>query len=168
MGVFMKASQKVIDYLNFLLAGELAARDQYFIHSQMYAEWHLAKLYERIYHEMDDETLHARLIINRILMLGGVPNTQVGQVKIGQDVKTMLQNDLDLEYEVQEHLKTGIALCEDEQDYVTRNMLVSQLEDTEQDHAHWLKQQLGLIELMGLKNYLQTMSGAVEQTTSAH
>ncbi|MGP4952894.1 ferritin-like domain-containing protein, partial [Psychrobacter sp. T6-1] len=55
----MKGSQKVIDYLNFLLGGELAARDQYFIHSEMYAEWHYGKLYDRIHHEMEDETLHA-------------------------------------------------------------------------------------------------------------
>lgn len=164
----MNASQKVIDYLNFLLAGELGARDQYFIHSQMYAEWELGKLYDRIHHEMHDETLHAQLIISRILMLGGVPNMQVGKLTIGHDVPTMLKADLDLEYEVQGHLKEGIALCEQEKDYVTRDMLVRQLEDTEQDHAHWLKKQLGLIDMMGLSNYLQMMTGEVIQPTSAH
>ncbi len=164
----MNASQKVIDALNALLGGELGARDQYFIHSQMYAEWQLGKLYERIYHEMDDETLHARLMINRILMLGGTPNMQVDPIKIGNDVPSMLQSDLDLEYAVQENLKEAIALCESERDYVTRDMLVRQLEDTEQDHAHWLKQQLQLIDLMGLPNYLQTMAGEVTQPNSAH
>ncbi|WP_323842836.1 bacterioferritin [Moraxella sp. Pampa] len=154
----MKSSQKVIDYLNFLLSGELGARDQYFIHSQMYAEWELGKLHDRIYHEMEDETLHARLIINRIIMLGGTPNMQVGEINIGADVPAMLKNDLELEYSVQEHLKEGIVLCEQERDYVTRDMLVRQLEDTEEDHAHWLEKQLRLIDMMGLQNYLQSQT----------
>lgn len=164
----MKGSTKVIDYLNFLLAGELAARDQYFIHSQMYAEWHFGKLYDRIHHEMEDETLHAQLLITRILMLGGVPNMQVGQINIGTDVPSMLKSDLDLEYTVQEHLKEGIALCESERDYVTRDMLVRQLADTEQDHAHWLEKQLRLIEMMGLQNYLQSVTGEPSDTPITH
>lgn len=164
----MKSSQKVIDYLNFLLAGELGARDQYFIHSQMYAEWELGKLHDRIYHEMEDETLHARLIINRIIMLGGTPDMQVGKINIGADVPAMLQSDLNLEYTVQEHLKEGIAICEAERDYVTRDMLVRQLEDTEQDHAHWLEKQLRLIELMGLQNYLQSQTAKPNTVGAAH
>lgn len=164
----MKSSQKVIDYLNFLLAGELGARDQYFIHSQMYAEWELGKLHDRIYHEMEDETLHARLIINRIIMLGGTPNMQMGEINIGADVPAMLQSDLNLEYTVQEHLKEGIAICEAERDYVTRDMLVRQLEDTEQDHAHWLEKQLRLIELMGLQNYLQSQTAEPNIVGAAH
>lgn len=164
----MKSSQKVIDYLNFLLAGELGARDQYFIHSQMYAEWELGKLHDRIYHEMEDETLHARLIINRIIMLGGTPNMQVGEINIGADVPAMLKSDLDLEYAVQEHLKEGIAICEAERDYVTRDMLVGQLKDTEEDHAHWLEKQLRLIDLMGLQNYLQSQTAEPNMVGSAH
>lgn len=164
----MKGSQKVIDYLNFLLGGELAARDQYFIHSSMYAEWHFGKLYERIHHEMADETIHAQILISRILMLGGVPNMKVGDINIGTDVPSMLKADLDLEYAVQQHLKDGIVLCEQEKDFVTRDILVAQLEDTEQDHAHWLEQQLRLIELMGLSNYLQSVSAEVAVNTAAH
>lgn len=157
----MKGSQKVIDYLNFLLGGELAARDQYFIHSEMYAEWSYGKLYDRIHHEMEDETLHAQAIIRRILMLSGTPNMTIDQVNIGSTVPEMLQIDLDLEYKVQQHLKEGIALCEAEQDYVTREMLVEQLKDTEEDHAHWLEQQLRLIDMIGLPNYLQTQVAEV-------
>lgn len=157
----MKGSQKVIDYLNFLLAGELAARDQYFIHSEMYAEWHYGKLYDRIHHEMQDETGHAQAIIRRIMMLGGTPNMTVNAINVGTTVPDMLQSDLNLEYEVQKHLKEGIAICESEHDYVTRDMLVAQLEDTEEDHAHWLEQQLRLIDMIGLPNYLQSQMGEV-------
>lgn len=157
----MVGSQKVIDYLNFLIGGELAARDQYFIHSEMYAEWHYGKLYERIHHEMQDETMHAQAIIRRLLMLGGTPNMTANAIHIGTTVPEMLQLDLNLEYEVQQHLKDGIALCETVQDYVTREMLVAQLKDTEEDHAHWLEQQLRLIDMIGLPNYLQSQMAEV-------
>ncbi|WP_230661706.1 bacterioferritin [Psychrobacter sp. I-STPA10] len=157
----MKGSKQVIEYLNFLLGGELAARDQYFIHSEMYAEWHYGKLYDRIHHEMEDETLHAQALIRRIMMLGGTPDMTVNDITVGKNVPEMLQADLDLEYQVQKHLKEGITLCEKEHDYVTRDMLVAQLEDTEEDHAHWLEQQLGLIEMIGLPNYLQSQMGEV-------
>ncbi len=161
----MKGSQKVIDYLNFLLGGELAARDQYFIHSEMYAEWQYGKLFDRIHHEMEDETLHAQDIIRRILMLSGTPKMTVNEIKIGTAVPEMLQFDLDLEYEVQQHLKDGIALCEAEHDYVTREILLKQLKDTEEDHAHWLEQQLRLIDMIGLPNYLQSQMAEVTPNT---
>ncbi|MGP4714144.1 MULTISPECIES: bacterioferritin [unclassified Psychrobacter] len=164
----MKGSQKVIDYLNFLLGGELAARDQYFIHSEMYAEWHYGKLYDRIHHEMEDETLHAQAIIRRILMLGGIPKMSVNEIQVGTAVPEMLQLDLDLEYAVQKDLKSGIALCEEEQDYVTRNILTQQLKDTEEDHAHWLEQQLRLIDMISLPNYLQSQMAEVSPDLVSH
>ncbi len=157
----MIGDPKVIEYLNYLLGGELAARDQYFIHSEMYAEWHYGKLYERIHHEMQDETMHAQAIIRRILMLSGTPNMSVNDINVGNSVPEMLQLDLDLEYAVQKDLKKGIALCEEAHDYVTREILVEQLKDTEEDHAHWLEQQLRLIDMVGLPNYLQSQMAEV-------
>jgi len=154
----MKGSQKVIDVLNTLLAGELTAMDQYFIHSRMYEDFGLSKLEERIAHEMQDETDHADQMIKRILFLEGLPNLTVREpINIGRTVPEMLQKDLDLEYSVVKALKAAIALCEQEQDYETRVMLVKQLEDTELDHTYWLEQQLGLIDKMGLENYTQAM-----------
>ena len=152
----MKGHPEVIDYLKDLLRGELAARDQYFIHSRMYAEWGYNKLFERIGHEMEDETGHAEAFIRRILMLGGTPKMVPAKVNVCSDVVSMLKADLNTEYEVQAALKKGIKLCEDEQDYVTRELMVAQLQDTEEDHAHWLEQQLRLIEVVGLQNYLQS------------
>ena len=154
----MKGKQSVIDVLNSLLAGELAAMDQYFIHSRMYEDWGLSKLYERIGHEMEDETGHADQMIKRILFLEGKPElSKRDALNIGTSVPEMLKSDLDLEYAVVNNLKAAISLCETEQDYETRAMLVKQLEDTEEDHAHWLEQQLGLIDKIGLQNYLQAM-----------
>lgn len=152
----MKGDKAVIDYMNELLAGELAARDQYFIHSRMYAEWGFNKLFERLNHEMAEETEHAEQFIRRILMLEGTPAMVPTGLNIGSDLVSMLKADLNTELEVRDALKKGIRLCEEKQDYVTRDIMVKQLSDTEEDHAHWLEQQLRLIEMMGLENYKQS------------
>lgn len=152
----MKGSEKVLQQLSKLLRGELAARDQYFTHSRMYLDWGLHKLYERINHEMQDETQHAALLIERILFLEGTPDlSQQDGLKIGKTVTEMLQNDLDFEYSVIADLKEAIAICESEQDYQSRKILLGILTDTEEDHAYWLEKQLKLIEQLGLPNYLQ-------------
>lgn len=153
----MQGSQRVIDELKKLLGGELAARDQYFIHSRMYDDWGLTKLYERLDHERQEETQHADAIIKRILFLGGIPDlNNQDNLNVGSDVISMLKNDLALEYHVVETLKAAIKLCEEEQDYITRDLLKVQLFDTEEDHAYWLEKQLGLIDKIGLQNYLQS------------
>jgi len=153
----MKGNAQVIEKLNELLAGELSAMDQYFVHSRMYQDWGLEKLYERIDHEFDDEKQHAAALIERILFLEGTPDmvTRI-PIKVGNDVPSMLQNDLDLEYKVVDDLRDVMALCESVQDYVTRDILLKMLDDTEEDHAYWLEQQLGLINRIGLQNYLQS------------
>lgn len=153
----MKGNQKVIDALNSLLAFELAAMDQYFIHSQMYQDWGFNKLYQRIAHEFEDEKGHASKLIERMLFLEGVPDmTQREGFRVGNDVQAMLESDLRVEYAVDEQLKKTVTLCEQEQDYVTRDMLMELLVDTEMDHTYWLEQQLGLIKRLGLQNYLQS------------
>lgn len=153
----MKGNTKIIDTLNNLLAGELTAMDQYFTHSRMYEDWGFSKLYERIDHEMGDEKQHADHLIKRILFLEGVP--AVGNrspLRIGGDVPEMLQNDLDLERAVIVSLRNAIVICEQEQDFQTREILVGMLSETEEDHAYWLEKQLGLIGKVGLQNYLQS------------
>ncbi len=155
----MQGSEKVIQQLSKLLRGELAARDQYFTHSRMYLDWGLNKLYERINHEMQDETQHAASLIERILFLGGTPDLSAQDaIKIGKTVPEMLQNDLDYEYKVMVDLREAIAVCESEQDYQSRNILVVILKDTEEDHAYWLEKQLKLITSLGLQNYLQSQA----------
>jgi len=156
----MKGNDRVLENLQMLLNGELAARDQYFAHSRKYKDWGLNKLYERLNHEMEEETGHADAIIERMLFLEAEPdmNSQ-NKANVGKDVVEMLKNDLDTEYEVDANLKAVIAICEDEQDYDTREILVKQLDDTEMDHAYWLEKQLGLIDKIGLQNYIQSQMG---------
>lgn len=153
----MKGNKAIIDTLNALLAGELTAIDQYFVHSRMYEDWGLSKLYERIDHEMDDEKQHADALIKRILFLEGTPDlaTRI-PLNIGKDVPEMLASDLKLERQVITDLKNAIAQCETERDYQTREILEKMLADTEEDHTYWLEKQLGLIDKVGLQNYLQS------------
>ena len=153
----MKGNDKVLSQLQKLLNGELAARDQYFAHSRMYQDWGLNKLYERINHEMEEETEHADALVERILFLEGEPDfSNQDKVNIGKDVAEMLSNDLEVEYSVVKALKKAIRVCEEEQDYDSRAILIKLLDDTEMDHAWWLEKQLGLISKIGLKNYLQS------------
>lgn len=153
----MKGDKKIIEVLNDLLAGELAAVDQYLIHGEMYADFGLQQLAEKSLHESEHERQHARAMIQRILFLQGKPNmVKRTALNIGSTVPEMLKSDLAVEYHVVGELKKAIAACEKAQDYVTRDMLVVQLEDTEMDHAYWLEQQLRLIELVGIANYQQS------------
>lgn len=157
----MKGDKKVLECLNGLLAGELAAVDQYLIHGEMYEDFGLPQLAQKSLHESDHERSHARAIIQRLLFLEGRPNmTSRPALNIGKNVQEMLKADLALEYHVVGELKKAIALCEKQQDFVTRDMLLVQLEDTEMDHAYWLEKQLNLIKLVGLENYQQSQMSA--------
>lgn len=155
----MKSHSQVIDHLNHLLAGELTAIDQYFLHSRMYQEWGLSKLFSHVDHEMQEEQAHANALVRRILFLEGTPDvSKRAPLHIGQDVPQMLRNDLELEQRVIAELKTAIAFCESVSDYETRNILQVLLKDTEEDHTRWLEVQLGLIDKIGLPNYLQSQT----------
>ena len=153
----MKGDKQILDILNELLAGELTASDQYLIHGEMYADFGLPHLAEKSLHESEHERLHARALIQRILFLEGIPDLAKREaLKVGNNVPAMLQSDLEVEYSVVVALKKAIAACEKTEDYVSRELLVKQLEDTEMDHAYWLEQQIHLISLVGLQNYQQS------------
>ena len=153
----MQGKKSVIDELNTLLTGELSAADQYFIHSRMYQNWGFGALYERIEHERIEELEHASKLINRILFLEGMPDVASrAALTIGATVPEMLRSDLDYEMSVVAALRRSIALCESEQDFETRRILIELLKETEEDHTHWLEIQLGIIDKIGLHNYLQS------------
>ena len=153
----MKGDNNILEILNSLLAGELSASDQYLIHGEMYADFGLSHLAEKSLHESEHERLHARALIQRILFLEGTPDlVKRAGLTVGNTVPEMIKADLDVEYHVVGELKKAIAACEAAQDYVSRDMLVVQLDDTEMDHAYWLEKQLRLINLVGLENYQQS------------
>ena len=153
----MKGDKKVIEYLNKALRNELSAINQYFLHARMYKNWGLEKLNEKEYQESLDEMRHADQLIERILMIEGLPNLQdIGKLYIGQDVLEMLQCDLRLEEEAIPLLKEAIEHCESVSDFVSRSIFSSILE-SEEEHYDWLETQIELFGKVGEQNYLQSM-----------
>jgi len=152
----MQGDAKIIKLLNAQLTNELTAIDQYFLHARMYKHWGLEKIAKKEYDESIGEMKHADRLINRILMLGALPNLQVlHKLLIGESTPEMLQCDLKLEHTAQKTVKEGIAACELAGDYVSREIFQTILDDTE-DHIDWLETQLDLIDKVGLQNYLQS------------
>lgn len=151
----MKGDKKVIELLNKVLGNELVAINQYFLHAKMYQDWGLTNLYEHEYHESIDEMKHADKLTERVLFLEGLPNLQdLGALRIGENVKEMLEADLALEMDALPDLKAGINYAESISDFVSRDLFQDIL-NSEEEHVDWLETQLGLIEKMGLQNYHQ-------------
>ena len=155
----MKGDPNIIRLLNAQLTNELTAINQYFLHARMYRHWGFERLGKKEYEESIGEMKHADNLINRILMLGGLPNLQaLNKLLIGENAEEMLDCDLQLERAAHQTVKEGIAASEAAGDYVSREILVAILEDTE-EHIDWLETQLELIGRIGIQNYLQSQMG---------
>ena len=152
----MKGDAKSIEFLNGVLKNELTAINQYFLHARMYENWGFEALNKKEYEESIDEMKHADALVKRVLFLEGLPNLQdLGKLMIGENVTEMMKNDLKIEKDAHAYLLDGIACCEKNRDYITRELFEHILED-EEEHIDWLETQLELIDKVGLKNFLQS------------
>jgi bacterioferritin len=155
----MKGDAKVLEYLNSQLKNELTAINQYFLHYRMLKHWGYSRLAKHEYEESLEEMKHADRLMDRILMLDGLPNLQdLGKLLIGESAVEVLHCDLKAELGAQATLKEAIAHCESVRDYVSRELFEDLLEDTE-GHIDQLETQIGLVAQVGEQNWLQSQMG---------
>ena len=146
---------EIIAFLNRVLKNELTAINQYFLHAKMLRDLGLHRIAEHEHSESIDEMKHADKLIERILFLEGLPNLQdIGRLYIGENPKEMLECDLKLEMEAIPALRESISYSESISDFVSRELFEEILE-SEEEHIDWLETQLGLIDKVGVENYLQ-------------
>ncbi len=152
----MQGDPQVIQLLQAQLRNELTAINQYFLHYRILKHWGFGKLAKKEHEESIGEMKHADRLMDRILVLDGLPNLQeLGKLLVGENVPEILQSDLQLERAAQATVKDGIAHCEQVRDYVSRELLEDILEDTE-EHIDFLETQLDVLAKVGLQNYLQS------------
>jgi bacterioferritin len=155
----MQGDPQVIQHLQAQIRNELTATNQYFLHYRILKHWGFDKLAKKEYDESIGEMKHADRLMERILMLDGLPNLQdLGKLLVGEDVPEIFDCDLQSERGAQATIKAGIAHCEAVRDYVSRDILQDILTDTE-EHIDWLETQVDLLAKVGLQNYLQSAMG---------
>jgi bacterioferritin len=162
----VQGDAKILEFLNQALRNELTSINQYFLHARMLDNWGMKRLAKLEYEESIDEMKHADRLIKRILFLDGLPNLQdLGKLFIGEDVKEVLQCDLRREMEAHPMYIEAIAHSEVVKDYVTRELLVY-IQKSEEEHIDFIEEQLGLIDKMGLPNYIQSAVGELGEAAT--
>lgn len=149
----MKGDAKVIQYLNQALRLELTAVNQYWLHFRLLEDWGFAKLAKKERAESIEEMRHADKLVDRIIFLDGFPNMQqLNPLKIGQNIKEVLESDLEGEYQAKTHYSEAREVCRAAGDYVSMKLFEDLLQD-EEGHINFIETQLRLYNDIGLERY---------------
>jgi bacterioferritin len=157
----MKGNPKVIKELNDALREELTAINQYFLHAEMCENWGYKKLADYIKKQSIDEMKHAEVLIERVLFLDGTPSMEPLRLTIGDNVRRMIESDLELELGAVKQYNAAVQIATQEKDNGSRDLLVKLLKD-EEDHVDWLEAQLHQIKEVGYERYLSLQAGSFE------
>ncbi|ASD68991.1 bacterioferritin [Pseudoalteromonas piscicida] len=152
----MKGDREVIVALNKVLANELVGINQYFLHARMFKDFGFNQLDKADYKVSIQKMKNADRLIERILFLEGLPNLQdLGRLKIGENSAEMIDCNMAFEQASLVDLQAAIKLCEEKQDYISREAL-DKIQNEQEEQIDWLETQQHLIKVMGIKNYLQS------------
>jgi len=150
----MKGNKKIIEALNDILTAELTGINQYFLHGKMCKHWGFERLSDQGRQASIDEMKHAESLIDRILLLGGIPNVQkVARLTIGETVPEQMKLDHALELDAVKRLNKTISLCRSTGDHGSAELLEPIL-GSEEEHLDWLETQISLIKQLGEAQYL--------------
>ncbi|AKG07748.1 bacterioferritin [Moraxella bovoculi] len=154
----MKGDKEVIRALNSVLGQSLIAINQYFLHARIVKNWGVEELNDAFYKQSIQEMKWSDELIERILLLEGLPNLQeLGKLLIGENVEEILACDLRLEKRKHDVLVDAIGVCTEKRDFVSRELLI-RLKDGNEEYEDWLETQQEKIEDIGIQNYIQIQS----------
>ena len=157
----MKGDDKVIEYLNKSLRHELTAVNQYWLHYRLLDNWGYKDLAKQWRKESTEEMEHADKLIERIIFLDGSPSMQLDPLRIGQNVKEILDYDLAIEISARALYQEAATHCHSVKDYVSRDLFEKLMAD-EEHHIDFLETQLDLVDKLGLQLYAQHHIGEMD------
>ena len=159
----MKGDGNVVDYLNQALRHELTAVHQFWVHYRLMEDWGFGKLAKKWREEADEEREHADQLIARIVFLEGHPDLQtLNPLRVGQNVREVLEHDLAIEYEARDLYRKAREICRNARDYVSKDLFEELLAD-EEGHIDFLETQIGLCDRLGAENYGQLNAAAADE-----
>jgi bacterioferritin len=162
----MKGDPKVIERLNEALKLELGAVNQYWVHYRLTEDWGFTKFAKKERAESIEEMHHADKLIDRIIFLEGHPNLQtVAPLRVGENIREVLEGDLAGEYDARTHYSQSRRICHDAGDYVTMKLFEDLLAD-EEGHINFLETQIDLLNSVGEQHYMHLQSDSADEAES--
>jgi len=159
----MKGDDRVIERLNQALKLELGAVNQYWVHYRLTEDWGLTKFAKKERAESVEEMHHADKLIDRIIFLEGHPNLQtIAPLRVGQNIREVLDGDLAGEYDARKHYSESRKICHDAGDYVSMKLFEDLLAD-EEGHINFLETQIDLLKSIGEERYMLLQSDSADE-----